>query len=144
DTVHVFNTNPWLHLKTLTARNPASLTLSEDRLYLVESSFCKGSAFDRHLGLEAFDARDWNPRKTIFLPGTDIHDSVSFENSRILANTGNVKTRHDWLDGTTWGTDTDTRFTIWKGDADSITYSSPPLAVPVPAHGRDIGLRLSR
>ena len=142
DTVHVFSTNPWLHLRTLTARNPVSLTLSEDRLYLVESSFCKGSAFDRHLGLEGFDTRSWDRRKTIFLPHTDIHDSVSFENGRVLANTGKVKTEHDWLDATTWGTNTDARFTVWKGDAGTITYSSPPL--PASAHGRDVRLRLSR
>jgi len=141
ETVHIFSTNPWLHLQTLTARNPASLTLSEDRLYVVESSFCKGSMFDRHLGLEAFDARNWERRKTIFLPQTDIHDSVWFENGRLLANTGNVKTKHDWLDATTWGDETDAWFTVWEGDAGSIAYSSPPLAVP--AHG-DISLRLSR
>jgi WD40 repeat protein len=142
DTVHVFNTNPWLHLKTLTARNPASLTLSQDRLYLVESSGCKGSAFDRHLGLEAFDARSWEQRKTIFLQHIDIHDSVSFENGRVLANTGKVKTRHDWLDGTTWGTNMDTQLTVWDGGATSITYASPRLAAG--AHGRDVELRLSR
>jgi hypothetical protein len=88
DTVHVFRTNPWLHLQMLTARNPVFLAFSGDHLCLIESSFCKGSAFDRHLGLEAFAIRGWERRSKLYLPHEDIHGSVSFANGRLLANTG--------------------------------------------------------
>jgi hypothetical protein len=142
DTVHVFSTNPWSHLQTLTARNPESLAFSSERLYLVESSFCKGSVFDRHLGLEAFDIHGWDRRKTIFIPHKDIHSSVSFANGRLLANTGEVRTKHDWLDATTWGIDTNAQFTIWEGDAGAIMYTSPPLDIAPRNWG--IRLRLSR
>jgi hypothetical protein len=144
DTVHVFSTNPWLHLKMLTARNPVSLTFSGEHLYLVESSWCKGSAFDRHLGLESFTIRGWKRSKTLYLPHEDIHSFVSFANGRLLANTGEVRTEHDWLDATTTGINVNVQFTIWKGDASSMEFTSPPL--PVPAHRvfRKSGLRLSR
>jgi WD40 repeat protein len=144
DTVHVFSTNPWLHLKMLTARNPVSLAFSGDHLYLVESSFCKGSTFDRHLGLQAFTIRGWKRSKTLYLPHEDIHSTVSFANGRLLANTGEVKTEHDWLDATTSGINVNVRFTIWKGGTSSVEFASPPL--PVPAHRalRKSGLRLSR
>ena len=143
DTVHVFSTNPWLHLKMLTARNPVSLAFSGDHLYLVESSFCKGSAFDRHLGLEAFAIRGWERSKTLYLPHEDIHSSVSFANGRLLANTGEVMTEHKWLDATTWGINANVQFTIWKGDTSSVEFISPPLAVPAYQVLRKSGLRLS-
>jgi WD40 repeat protein len=144
DTVHVFSTNPWQRLQMLTARNPVSLAFSEDHLYLVESSWCNGSAFDRHLGLEAFAIRGWKRGKTLYLQHEDIHSSVSFANGRLLANTGKVRTEHDWLDGTTWGVNANVQFTIWKGDTSSVEFTSPPL--PVPAHQVHLksGLRLSR
>ena len=144
DTVHVFSTNPWQHLQMLTARNPVSLAFSAEHLYLVESSFCKGSAFDRHLGLEAFTIRGWKRSKTLYLPHEDIHSSVSSANGRLLANTGEVRTEHDWLDATTWGINVNVRFTIWKGDTSSLEFTSPPL--PVPPHRALLksGLRLSR
>jgi hypothetical protein len=144
DTVHIFSTNPWLHLKMLTARNPVSLAFSEDHLYLVESSWCKGSAFDRHLGLEAFAVRGWKRSKTLYLPHEDIHSFVSFANGRLLANTGEVRTEHDWLDGTTTGINLNVQFTIWKGDTSSIEFTSPPLAVPARRVFQKSGLRLSR
>jgi len=53
-TPYMFEHQSLQHLQMLTARNPTSLAFSGDHLYLVESSFCKGSAFDRHLGLEGF------------------------------------------------------------------------------------------
>jgi len=144
DTVHVFSTNPWQHLQMLTARNPVSLAFSGEHLYLVESSFCKGSAFDRHLGLEAFTIRGWERSKTLYLPHEDIHSSVSFANGRLLANTGEVRTEHDWLDGTTSGINVNVRFTIWKGDTPSVEFTSPPLVVPAHRALLKSGLRLSR
>jgi WD40 repeat protein len=144
DTVHVFSTNPWLHLKMLTARNPVSLAFSGDHLYLVESSFCKGSAFDRHLGLEAFAIRGWRRSKTLYLPHEDIHSFVSFANGRLLANTGEVRTEHDWWDGTTSGIIANVQFTIWKGDTSSVEFTSPPLVAPAHRALLKSGLRLSR
>jgi hypothetical protein len=144
DTVHVFSTNPWQHLQMLTARNPVSLAFSGEHLYLVESSWCKGSAFDRHLGLEAFAVRGWKRSKTLYLPHEDIHSSVSFANGRLLANTGEVRTEHDWLDATTSGINVSVRFTIWKGDTSSVEFTSPPLAVPPRRALLKSGLRLSR
>jgi hypothetical protein len=144
DTVQVFSTNPWQHLKMLTARNPVSLAFSEDHLYLVESSWCKGSAFDRHLGLEAFAIRGWKRSKTLYLPHEDIHSSVSFANGRLLANTGDVRTEHDWLDGTTTGINLNVQFTIWKGDASSVEFTSPKLDLPARQALVKSGLRLSR
>lgn len=142
DTIHIFSTNPWLHLQTLTARNPTSVAFSEDRLYLVESSFCRGSVFDRHLGLEVFSLRGRRRQLTTYLPHSDIHSSVSFASGRLLANTGEVRTEHNWLDATTWGIETNARFTVWEGDAGSIIFTSQPLEIP--PHHRDISMRLSR
>jgi WD40 repeat protein len=144
DTIHVFSTNPWQHLQTLTARDPVSLAFSEEHLYLVESSFCKGSAFDRHLGLEAFAIRGWKRSKTLYLPHKDIHSFVSSANGRLLANTGEVRTEHNWLDATTWGVNVTVQFTVWKDDTSSVEFTSPPLAVPVPGAFLKSGLRLSR
>jgi len=149
ETVHVFSTNPWQHLKTLAARNPVALAFSEEHLYLVESSFCKGSLFDRHLGLEAFTIRGWARSgwarsKTLYLPNEDIHSSVSFANGRLLANTGEVRTEHDWLDATTWGTNVNAQFTLWKGDSSSVELTSPVLGVPTRRAFQRSGLRLSR
>jgi WD40 repeat protein len=144
DTVHIFSTNPWQHLQMLTARNPVSLAFSGEHLYLVESSSCKGSAFDRHLGLEAFAIRGWKRSKTLYLPHEDIHSFVSFANGRLLANTGEVRTEHDWLDGTTTGINVNVQFTIWKGDTSSVEFTSPPLAVPAHRVLLKSGLRLSR
>jgi hypothetical protein len=143
DTVgHVFGTNPWQHVQTLTARNSSSLAFSGDHLYLVESSFCKGSVFNRHLGLEAFAIRGWERSKTLYLPHKDIHSFVSFANGRLLADTGEARTEQDWLDGTTWGVDVYAQFTIWKGDTSSVEFISPPLAAQAPF--LKSGLRLSR
>ena len=144
DTVHVFTTNPWEHLQVLTARHPVSLAFSEERLYFVESSFCKGSAFDRHLGLESFAIRGWKRDETLYLPHKDIHSSVSVAAGRLLANTGEVKTVHDWLDATTMGADMNQQFTIWNGNASSIEFTSALLPVPVRGALLKSGLRLSR
>jgi hypothetical protein len=144
DTIHVFSTSPWLHLKILTARNPVSVAFSGEHLYLVESSWCKGSAFDRHLGLEAFAIRGWKRSKTLYLPHEDIHSSVSFANGRLLANTGEVRTAHDWLDGTTTGINVNVQFTIWKGDTSSVEFTSPKLAVSAQQAFLKSGMRLSR
>jgi WD40 repeat protein len=144
DTVHVFSANPWKHLQMLTARHPVSLAFSGEHLYLVESSWCKGSTFDRHLGLEAFAIRGWERSKTRYLPREDIHSSVSFANGRLLANTGEVRTEHNWLDANAWGDNVNVKFTIWNGDTSSVEFTSPPLAVPVQPSFLKSGLRLSR
>jgi hypothetical protein len=144
DTVHVFSTNPWQHLQMLTASDPVSLAFSGEYLYLVESSGCKGLMFDRHLGLKAFAIRGWERSKTRYLRHEDIHSSVSFANGRLLANTGEVKTEHNWLDGTTWGINLNVQFTIWKGDTSSVEFTSPFLATPANRGFLNSGLRLSR
>ncbi len=144
DTVQVFGTNPWSHLRTMRARNPTSLAFSRDRLFLVESGFCKGSLFDRHLGLESFDARAWHRQETVFLRDRDIHDSVSFANGRLVADTGELKTRHDWLDATTWGDSVDMQFTLWVGEPPSVEFTSRSWSVPSNPPPAMSVLRLSR
>jgi WD40 repeat protein len=129
NTVEIFATNPWSHLRTLRARNPASVAFSSDKLYLVESGFCKGSAFDRHLGLEAFDIREWRRQKTLFLDQKDIHDSVSFANGILVGDTGALKIQHDWLDATTMGVPVGAQFTVWKGEVPSVWFTSPELTM---------------
>jgi WD40 repeat protein len=143
DTVQIFSTNPWSHLRTLSARNPVSVAFSPGRLFLVESGFCKGSVFDRHLGLESFDTSGWHRQKTLFLHN-DIHDSVSFADGRLLANTGELRTEHDWLDATTWGVPVDVQFTVWKGETSSLAFTSPSLPVHSRRMPRSCPIRLSR
>lgn len=143
DTVSVFSTNPWSHQQTLSARNPVSVAFSQKQLFLVESGWCKGSVFDRHLGLESFDTNGWHRQKTLFLH-TDIHDSVSFADGRLLADTGELRTVHDWLDATTWGVPVDVQFTIWKGETPSLEFTSPSWAVQSKRRSRGCLFRLSR
>lgn len=126
--VIVFRANPWAHLQTLAAKNAQSLAFSDDRLYSVQTSFCKGSVFNRHLCMDVFDVLRWRRRRAIFLPHKDIHDSVSFAKGKLLANTGAVETEYDWLDGTTNASSGDAQFTIWEGDAQVIIFTSPPLS----------------
>jgi WD40 repeat protein len=142
DTVHVFSTSPWSHLRALSARNPVSVAFSQKRLFLVESGYCKGSLFDRHLGLESFDTSGWHRQKTLFLQ-PDIHDSVSFADGRLLADTGVLRTVHDWLDGTTWGVPIALQFTVWKGETPSLEFTSPSWAAR-PQRTSSCPLRLSR
>jgi hypothetical protein len=144
DTVQIFGTKPWLHLRTLSARNPTSVAFSPERLFLVESGSCKGSIFDRHLGLESFDTRQWHRKKTIFLRDRDIHDSVSFANGRLVTDSGKLETRHDWLDATTWGDTVDVQFTVWTGETPSIEFTSPSWPVPSRRPPAMSLLRLSR
>jgi len=144
NTVQVFGTNPWSHLRTLHARNPTSVAFSAERLYVVESGFCDGSLFDRHLGLESFDVRTWHRERTIFLEHNNVHDSVSFANGRLLADSGELKTVHDWSDGTTTGFALDTRATIWESDSSSVEFTSHPLATGSQRGVSGWRLRLSR
>jgi hypothetical protein len=125
DTVHVFSISPWSHLHTLSARHPTSLAFSQKHLFFVESGFCKGSMFDRHLGLQSFDSRQWRRQETLLLKDRDIHDSVSFANGRLLADTGKLRTEHNWLDATTSGTPVDVQFTVWREESPSIEFTSP-------------------
>ena len=144
DTVQVFGTKPWSHLRTLSARNPTSVAFSRERLFLVESGYCKGSMFDRHLGLESFDTGQWHRQETLFLRGRDIHDSVSFANGRLVVESGKLETRHDWLDATTWGDTVDMQFTIWAGETPSVEFTSPSWPVPSRPPPALSLLRLSR
>lgn len=135
DTVRVFSTNPWSHLRTLSARHPTSLAFSKGRLFFVESGLCKGSMFDRHLGLQSFDLHSWRRQKALLLKDRDVHDSVSSANGRLLANTGKLITTHDWLDATTSGRTVDAQFTVWKAETLSIEFTSPswpPRRLPPP------------
>jgi hypothetical protein len=145
DTVHVFSTNPWRQLRTLMARNSSSLTFSENHLYVVQTSLCKGSVSNHHLGMQAFDLHTWG-REQILLPHKDIHGSVSYAGGILLANTGAIKTKFDWLDAVTSAADADVEFTIWEDDARSVRFKSTPFAVPVGSQVgiRDVQLRLSR
>jgi WD40 repeat protein len=140
--VNIFSAGTWAHVQTLSAKNVQSLAFSDNRLYAVQTSFCKGSVFNRHLGLEAFDIHGWKRSKTIFLPRGDIHDSVSFANGRLMANTGAVSTEYDWSDGVTLVRNANLQFTVWKGDLQSVWFTSP-LEVISP-HGVDGRTRLSR
>jgi WD40 repeat protein len=119
-TIQVFDTNPWQHVRTLEMRRDlASLTFSENHLYAVQTSRCKGSISNRHLGMEAFDLATWKRQKTLFLPHKDIHGSVSYAGGRLLANTGKVESQFDWLDAVTWSRDLSVEFTVWGDDARS-------------------------
>jgi hypothetical protein len=100
--------------------------------------------FDRHLGLESFDTRQWNRQKTIFLRDRDIHDSVSFANGRLVTDSGKLETRHDWLDATTSGDTVDMQFTVWTGETPSIEFTSPSWPVPSRTPPAMSLLRLSR
>ena len=140
--VDVFSRETWLHVQSLSAKNAASLAFSRDRLYVVQTSFSKGSVFKRKLGITAFDAHGWKRQNKIFLSNKDIHGSVSFANGRLLADTGTVKTDYDWSDMVGYAFATDTRVTIWEGDGRSVIFTSAPLAIP--KRRSDINMRLSR
>jgi WD40 repeat protein len=123
--VDIFAANSWTHVKTLKARNAVSLAFSNERLYAVQPGHCKGLFFGHHLGIEVFDTQGWEPLDPIVVKGEDIHDFVSFANGRLLADTGKLKSEHNWLDATTWGVATDEQVTIWKGDVQSLIFTSP-------------------
>lgn len=143
DTLHIFGTNPWSHLRSLSVRDSASLAFSKDRLFVAQSGSCKGSIFNRHLGLESFDTKEWRRQETLRLH-SDIHDSVSFAGNILLADTGEVELTHDWLDATTWGEAVTRQFTAWKGDATAIVFTSPSLPVEYKRIPGSCPLRLSR
>ncbi len=145
--VHVFGTEPWTHLHTLTARNAQSLAFSNTRLYSVQPSFCRGALLNHHLGMEVFDTSRWHRVKTVFLRNKDIHDSVSFSNGRLLADTGAVTTQFDLLDFTSFLGQANLQFTIWEGDAQSVVFTSGAISPARPARPywpRGSRLRLSR
>ena len=137
--IHVFGTNPWVQVETLKAPNSVSLAFSNDRLYAVRSGSCKGSVFHHHLGMEVFDTKGWKHLNPIWVKSKDIHDFVSFANGRLVADTGGLRTEHNWLDATSWGVATNVQVTVWNGDAESFA-SSFPISPPV----RILKLRLSR
>jgi len=87
-----------------------------------QSSYCKGLFFGHHLGIGVFYAQDWRRLDPIVLRGKDIHDFVSFTNGRLVADTGELKAEHDWLDGNTWGVPRDVQITVWKGGAQSVVF----------------------
>jgi hypothetical protein len=143
DRLHIFSANPWALQKTLKGQIPPYVAFSDDHVYAVGASlFGKGSVFKRHLGMTVFDAHGWRRQKKIFLPNKDIHDSVSFANGRLLADTGTVKTNYDWSDLAGYAFATNAQATIWKGEAESIIFTSPPLTIA--KHARGARMRLSR
>lgn len=144
DRLHIFSTNPWGHVRMLKGEVPPLLAFSNDHVYAVGGSlFGKGPVFKRHLGMTVFNAHEWKRQKTIFLPSKDIHDSVSFANGRLLADTGTVKTDYDWSDLVGYAFATDAQITIWEGEARSVIFTSAPLQIKKP-HNREVRLRLSR
>jgi WD40 repeat protein len=144
DRLHIFTTDPWAHVRVLSGEIPPFLAFSNDHIYAVGGSlFGKGSVFKRHLGMTVFDVHGWKRQKKIFLANKDIHDSVSFANGRLLADTGTVKTDFDWSDAVGYAFATDAEITIWEGEARSIIFTSPPLQIEKP-HNREVRLRLSR
>lgn len=143
DRLHIFSTNPWAHVRTLKGEVPPILAFSNDHVYAVGGSlFGKGSVFKRHLGMTVFEAHEWKRQKKIFLPDKDVHDSVSFANGRLLADIGTVKTDYDWSDMVGYAFATNAKITIWEGEAHSIIFTSPPLALTT--RPRSVPLRLSR
>ena len=140
--VDIFATNSWSQIKTLKTGNSDSLAFSNERLYGVQSGYCKGLFHGRHLGIEVFDAQGWKRLDPMLLKGKDIHDFVSFANGRLLADAGELKTDHNWLDGTTWGVAANVQFTVWKSDLQSVIFTSSPLTPFDTSATRN--LRLSR
>jgi len=135
--VHVFGTKPWAHLQALTAKNALSLAFSNSHLYSAQGSFCKGSVFNHHLGLEVFETEAWHQQRTVYLRKRDIHDYISFANGRMMANTGTVATKYDWGDFASFSHGANLEFTVWDGDPPSVVFTSPTIQIM----GR---LRLSR
>lgn len=140
--INVFNTNPWSRIRSLSAKNSISLTFSNERLYVVESGFCKGLFFGHHLGINVFDAKGLKRLDPILLHHEDVHDFVSFANGTLIAETGELKSEHDWLDGTTWGVATEVQITAWKDDTHSVIFTAKPFTTS--SHGSVRKLRLSR
>jgi WD40 repeat protein len=140
--VNIFATNSWSQIKTLKTRNFDSLAFSNERLYAVQSSLCKGLFLGRHLGIELFDVQGWKRLDPMLLKDKDIHDFVSFANGRLLADTGELRTEHNWLDAATWGVATNVQFTVWKSDMQSVIFTSSLLAPFSTSATRN--LRLSR
>jgi hypothetical protein len=141
DRLHIFSTNPWAHVRTLKGEIPGPIAFSNDHLYAVEGADSKSSLFKSHLDMTVFDAHGWKRQKAISLPHKDIHDSVSFANGRLLADTGTVKTDFDWLDGVRYAFATSAQITIWEGEARTIIFTSTPLPTKRPS---GIRMRLSR
>lgn len=139
--VRVFSAETWAPVQVLSAKNAESVAFSNDLLYTVQTSECKGSLFNHHLGLEEFKVGKWK-HKTVFVPHTDIHDSVSFANGRLLTDTGTVKTDYDWSDMVGYAFATNAQITIWKGEAQPtiLTLATSALA----KHRSGVRMRLSR
>ena len=139
--LHISSTNPWAHVRTLKGEIPGPIAFSNGHLYAVEGADSKSSLFKSHLDIAVFNTHGWKRQKAISLPHKDIHDSVSFANGRLLADTGTVKTDFDWLDGVSTRSLLVRRFTIWEGEARTIIFTSTPLPTKRPS---GIHMRLSR
>jgi len=139
--VRVFSAETWAPVQILSAKNAESVAFSNDRLYTVQTSECKGSLFNHHLGLEEFKVGGWK-HQTVFVPHTDVHDSVSFADGKLLADTGTVKTDYDWSDMVGYAFATDAQITIWKGEAQPIILTAAPSALAI--RGSGVRMRLSR
>ena len=130
-------------VQALHGKNLVAVAFSADHLYGVPTSFCKGSVFNRHLGMVMFNAKTWKRERTILLPDKDLHDSVSYAEGRMLADSGLVQSSFDGLDLTTYSIAANVQLTLWSGDPGSIIYTSSGLPVPG-ARMREGRLRLSR
>jgi len=143
--LHIFSTSPWRQVREVRGKTPCSIAFTNSHLYAVGGSlFGKGHVFRRHLGMTVFDTNRWKRQKTIFLPGKDIHDSVSFANVRLLADTGTVKTSFDWTDMVGYASASTAQFTLWEGEAQSILLTSPQLSISRRELSLGLDMRLSR
>jgi len=124
--VEVFSFPSSAQVMTLHGRDLESVAFGTDRLYAVQTSFCKGSVFNRHLGMKVFDTH-WKHKKRIVLAHEDIHDSVSYANGEVLADTGTVRTQFDAMDMTAFSGAVAAQVSVWNSDASSIIYTSDPV-----------------
>lgn len=141
--IEVFSFGSWAQIAQIHGPNLESVAFGSNKLYAVQTSFCKGTVFNRHLGMEVFDSKGKH-KKNILLAGRDIHDSVSYSNGMVLADTGTVNAEFDALDMTTSAAAAAARMTIWKSDTGSIAFSSEPIDIHAGSHTPYAILRLSR
>jgi hypothetical protein len=141
--VEVFSFGSGTEVTKLHGLNLKSVAFANDKLYAVKTSGCKGSLFNRHLGMDVFDSNGKHKKK-IVLAGKDIHDSVSYANGKLLADTGTVSAHFDALDMATFSRAVAVQVTVWNRNARSVAYTSEPINLHEGAYFRDAILRLSR
>jgi dipeptidyl aminopeptidase/acylaminoacyl peptidase len=141
--IEVDTVGSWAQVAKLHGRNLESVAFANDKLYAVQTSFCKGSVFNRHLAMQVFDFNGKHT-KTVLLANKDIHDSVSYSSGKVLADTGTVRTQFDALDMTTASAAVAAQITVWNRDARSLIYTSEPINIHAGSHFSYAILRLSR